>query len=199
MKTICYMRVSSPKRSGKQSTELQRHALKQWAKEQRLKPDQILWLEDYSTGRNDKREGFQELMRLCREGKVNQICLWKIDRLHRDTINTLNTIKELMTLKIKITCLTQGLVFEENAYSAFLITLMSALASMESQHASERIKAGLAVAKENGVKLGRKPDQRQRQRILKMKAQGKSVAQIADQLGKRRQTIYAMLKTIEAA
>lgn len=195
MKTICYMRVSSAKKLQRQSTQMQRHALSAWLKQQRIKSTDTVWFEDYSTGRNDKREGFQRMMELCRQGAVSQICVWKLDRLHRDTINTLNTIRELMTLKIKITCLTQGLVFEDNAYSQFLITLTGALASMESAHASERIRAGLAVAKSKGIKLGKPRDDAKRERIQRMIDKGKSIAEVSTRLGCTRANVYKLLKT----
>ena len=52
-------------------------------------------------------------------------------------------------------------------YSIFLIQLFTALAELESNHCSERIKAGLSVAKNKGVKLGRPLDQKKRAQLLK--------------------------------
>jgi len=56
-----------------------------------------------------------------------------------------------MQLKIRIVVTTQGLTFDDSPYSIFLIQLFAALAELESNHASERIKAGLSVARAKGM------------------------------------------------
>ena len=81
-------------------------------------------------------------------------------------IETIKTIQELMTLKIRIVITTQGLTFDDSPYSIFLIQLFAALAELESNHASERIKAGLSVAKAKGTKLGRPLDEKKREKLL---------------------------------
>ena len=61
-------------------------------------------------------------------------------------IETIKTIQQLMQLKVRIVVTTQGLTFDDSPYSIFLIQLFAALAELESNHCSERIKAGLSVA-----------------------------------------------------
>lgn len=197
MKTICYLRVSSPKRNGhsRQTTESQRHALKSYCQLHKLKPT---YIEDHATGRNQERDGFKQVMEACRQKKCEQLVVWKLDRLGRSTVETIQTIQELLELGVKVVVTTQGLCFDRSPYSTFLINLFAALSQLESDHASERIKAGLSVAKAKGVKLGRKPDQRKRSKIEKWFKLKVPVAIQAERLGISRAAVYALRERMSA-
>lgn len=94
---------------------------------------------------------------------------------------------------IRIDITTQGLSFDQSPFSTFLIQLFASLAELESNHASERIRAGLAVAKSKGKRLGRKPNDKRRSQIQRWRSKGMKVAVIAERLGKSRQAVYSML------
>jgi DNA invertase Pin-like site-specific DNA recombinase len=197
MKTICYLRVSSPKRNGhsRQTTESQKLALKSYCQLHKLKPT---YLEDFATGRNQDRKSFQEVMDACRSGRCEQLIVWKLDRLGRSTVETIQTIQELLELGVKVVVTTQGLTFDKSPYSTFLINLFAALSQLESDHASERIKAGLSVAKAKGVKLGRKPDERKRLKIAKWSKLKIPVAVQAERLKISRAAVYALRERMTA-
>ena len=131
MKTICYCRVSSRKSNGhsRQSNESQKLALRRYCQSQGIK--RATYIEDHATGRNQDRQGFQKVMESCRSNKCQQLIVWKLDRLGRSMIETIKTIQELMTLKIRIVVTTQGLTFDQSPYSIFLIQLFAALAELE--------------------------------------------------------------------
>lgn len=197
MKTIAYMRVSSQKINGhsRQSTGSQRNAIKRHLAAHRTKD--VTWLEDYASGkRQDNRPEFQRMMELFRapNSQYKQLIIFKLDRLGRSAISTMNVISELLSLGVKIVVLTQGFVFDSSAMSQFMVAIFSALAQLESDHASERIKAGLAVAKNNGVRLGKPRNDKKRERIQTLLDKGKSVADISKTLRCTRQNVYAYLK-----
>ena len=60
---------------------------------------------------------------------------------------------------------------------------MSAVAQLERDLIRERVSAGIRNAKSNGKKLGRPKSSVDRDRILKMRAEGHSLRQIAGKLG----------------
>ncbi len=126
--------------------------------------------------------------------QYKQLIIFKLDRLGRSAISTMNVISELLSLGVKIVVLTQGFVFDSSAMSQFMVAIFSALAQLESDHASERIKAGLAVAKNNGVRLGKPRNDKKRERIQTLLDKGKSVADISKTLRCTRQNVYAYLK-----
>lgn len=197
MKTICYMRVSSPKRNGhsRQKTDSQKLALKNYCRFQGIK--RATYIQDYATGRNQDRQGLQEVLTACRQGRCQQVVIWKLDRLGRSAVETIRTIRELMTLNVKIVITTQGLTFDQSPYSTFLIQLFAALAELESNHASERIKAGLQVSKAKGMKLGRPLDQKKRAKLSKWDKAKIPIKQQAKRLGISMTSVYAMRTRME--
>jgi DNA invertase Pin-like site-specific DNA recombinase len=192
MKTICYMRVSSPKTNGRsrQKTDSQKLALKSYCRLQQIK--RPLFIEDHASGRNQDRQGFQQVMEACRANKCQQLIVWKLDRLGRSMIETTKTIQELLSLNVRIDVTTQGLTFDDSPYSIFLIQLFAALAELESNHASERIKSGLAVARAKGKKLGRPLDQKKRTKLLRWNKAKIPVKTQAKRLGISSASVYAM-------
>ncbi len=100
--------------------------------------------------------------------------------------------KELMQLKIRFVVTTQGLTFDDSPYSIFLIQLFAALAELENNHASERIRAGLAVARANGKKLGRRIDEKKRAKLLRWQAAKLPVKKQAKRLGVTPAAVHAM-------
>ena len=104
-------------------------------------------------------------------------------------LETIKTIQELMQLKVKIVVTTQGLTFDDSPYSTFLLQLFAALAELESNHCSERIKAGLRATNK---RLGRPLDQKKRAKLTRWKKQALPVKGQARRLGVSCAAVYAM-------
>lgn len=98
-------------------------------------------------------------------------------------IETVQTIRELLTLNVKIIVTTQGPTFDQSPYSTFLIQLFACLAELESSHASERIRAGLKVAKAKGKELGRPIDVKKRAKLARWDKARIPVKEQAKRLG----------------
>ena len=87
----------------------------------------------------DHRDGFQKMMEDCRAGLIDRILTKSISRFARNTVDSLNAIRELKAIGI-------GILFEkENIFTLdsrgeFLITVMSSLAQEESRSISENIR-----------------------------------------------------------
>ncbi len=197
MKTICYMRVSSPKRNGKsrQKTDSQKLALRRYCQAHGIQ--RPTYIEDHATGRNEDRPGFQQALDACRNGSCKRLICWKIDRLGRSAISCMRTIAELMELGVRIDVITQGITFDNSPYSKFLIGLFSILSQLESDHASERIRSGLAVARHKGVRLGRPLDQKKRGKLERWDKAGIPVKEQAKRLGVTPAAVYAMRSRME--
>ena len=196
MQTICYLRVSSPKVNGKsrQKTDSQKLALKNYCQMNGIKSPKFI--QDHATGRNQDREGFQKVMAACRSNKCQQIIIWKLDRMGRSMIETISTIRELMALNVQIVVTTQGLIFDQSPYSTFLMQLFAALAELESNHASERIKAGLRASDK---KLGRPLDEKKRAKLLKWNERKIPVKEQAKRLKRSLASVYAMRSRMKSA
>ena len=199
MKTICYFRVSSPMTKGRsrQTTDSQKLALKNYCRHHGIK--RPTFIEDHSTGRNQERKGLQETLSACRQGKCQSLIILKLDRLGRSMIETVQTIRELLTLNVKIVVTTQGLTFDQSPYSTFLIQLFACLPELESSRASERIRAGLQVARAKGKELGRPIDVKKRAKLLRWDKAKLSVKDQAKRLGVSPVSVYAMRKRMKLA
>ncbi|MDD4688312.1 MAG: recombinase family protein [Eubacteriales bacterium] len=91
------------------------------------------------TGTKENRPGFQEMLDKCRAGEIEMIITKSISRLARNTVTTLESVRELKALGVDI------FFEEENIYSLsaegeFLLTLLASYAQEESRSASENVK-----------------------------------------------------------
>jgi DNA invertase Pin-like site-specific DNA recombinase len=78
-----------------------------------------------------------------------------------------------------------------------VLTVMSAFAQLERDRLIERTKAGMAVAKSNGRKAGRREISAENGKVAKAKAyraKGNSVAEVQKLVGASRATVYRYLK-----
>ena len=133
-----------------------------------------------------------------------------IDRLGRDLIDILNTIKVFTANKINLKSLKQGLETllpdgRENPIALIVTSVMGSIAQMDRLRIKERTKEGIAIAKANGVYKGRKVGSIQsNERILKrheivVKKLKKNMAvrDIAQMTGKSTATIMKVKKVLE--
>jgi len=91
-----------------------------------------------------------------REGTVDIVLTWKIDRLARSLNHLAQIIAELQTHKVALVCPSQGIdTTDSNPCAEFQINILAAVAQFERELIVERVKAGVAAAKQRGVKLGR--------------------------------------------
>ena len=76
-----------------------------------------------------------------------------------------------------------------------LFHTLGAIAEFERDLTRERIHAGLALARKRGKRFGRPPvtDARQRRRIERLRASGRSIRAIAEQVGVGRGTVERVL------
>ena len=101
------------------------------------------------TGTNENRPEFQRMMADARKHRFEIILVKSISRLARNTVLTIETLKELKELGISV-------IFEKEnidtgaPYSEMLLTIMSAFAQEESRNISERVKKGLRMRAQNG-------------------------------------------------
>ena len=111
----------------------------------------------------------------------------------RDARYELELITELHEPGVKLVCVNQGLTFDESATSQFMLAVFGALASVESDIKSERIKARLEVAKANGSRLGRPRDKAKPERVRNLRPKGWSVQRIAATIRLTKAGVYYLL------
>lgn len=185
MKTFGYGRVSTHT----QTTENQRLELEQAG----YKVD--FWFEDAGiSGKThaSQRPEFQRLLERIREGET--LVVAKLDRLGRDAVDVLNTVRELQARKVRVIVHQLGSTDLTSPAGKLLLTMLSAVAEMERDLLIERTQAGLERAKAEGKQLGRpaKTTDEDRRRILERLDAGESVSQLARDFKVSRATIIGI-------
>jgi DNA invertase Pin-like site-specific DNA recombinase len=193
-----YMRVSKGRG---QDTASQEPDLERWAAAQ---PEEVKVFIDHVTGKSMDRPGFSKLLNAARTGKVKTIVVWRLDRLGRTAKGLTSLFNELNALRVNLVSLKDGLDLATPA-GELMANVLASVAQYETEIRAERIRAGLAVAKANGVKLGRpkrvgdgqgkriKVTTEQESIVIRLKSEDESVSAIARTTGLSRPTIYSIL------
>ncbi|MFN7767435.1 MAG: recombinase family protein [Planctomycetaceae bacterium] len=188
------MRVSSKS----QDVASQEPELRRWAAQQQ---GEIRWYRDRFTGKTMERPAFTRLLRHVRTGEVQQIAVWRLDRLGRTAKGLTALFDELTELNVRLVSLRDGLDLS-TAAGRLMANVLASVAAYETEVRAERILAGQAAARAKGKTWGGsekgrriKVNEEQIRLIHRMKAEGEKVAAIARATGLSRPTIYDMLKT----
>jgi DNA invertase Pin-like site-specific DNA recombinase len=116
-----------------------------------------------------------------REGTVDIVLTWKLDRLARSLNHLAQLLAEFQTHKVALVCPSQGIdTTASNPCAEFQINILAAVAVFERQLIVERVKVGIAAAKQRGVKLGRPAKmQRHYNEVSDLIKKGHTAAQIS--------------------
>ena len=124
----------------------------------------------------------------CREGDT--FIVTRPDRLARSVTDLLKIVEDLKARNVSIRILSMG-VDTSTATGLLILQVLGAVSEFERNVMLERQRAGIAKAKAEGKYRGRAPTARAKTpEVLKLKAEGKSVAQIANETGISRASIY---------
>jgi DNA invertase Pin-like site-specific DNA recombinase len=150
-------------------------------------------LSDIMSGARDDRPGLAELMAYVREGDT--VVVWKLDRLGRNTLHILETVKALTDRGVTLVSTTDG-IDSSTAAGRMMIGVLGSLAEYERELVKERTALKRQVSRTNGTKFGRpcKVDDAEHITTAKrMKADGHTGKDIAKYLGVSRATLYRYL------
>src|SRR6266550_1001406 len=101
----------------------------------------------------DKRPEFDRLLRDAAQRKFDMVMAWSVDRLGRSLQDLVGFLSELHALHVDLFLHQQGLDTTTPAGKA-MFQMMGVFAEFERAMIAERVRAGLARARENGTKTG---------------------------------------------
>jgi putative DNA-invertase from lambdoid prophage Rac len=130
----------------------------------------------------------------------NLLIVTKLDRLGRNAMDVRATVERLESMGVKIHCLALGGVDLTSAAGKMTMAVVNAVSEMERDLLLERTRAGLARAKAQGKKLGRKPklSDEDRAQIRTLKNEGASLATLAKQYSVSRALIQHVMREAHA-
>jgi DNA invertase Pin-like site-specific DNA recombinase len=154
---------------------------------------------DTMSGARDDRPGLAALMDQLRPGDTAVV--WKLDRLGRNMLHILETVKALTEMGVTLVSTSDGIDSSTTA-GRMMIGVLGSLAEYERELIRERTALKRAASRANGTKFGRprKVDDSEHITTAKrMKADGHTGKDIAKYLGVSRATLYRYLTEDTAA
>ena len=111
---------------------------------------------DHISGAKDRRPGLDVPLAAARRRRIDVLVVWKLDRLGRSLRHLILTIEELTALGVSFVSLGEGIDTTTPA-GRLQLHMLAAIAQFERDRIRERVHAGLARAKAQGQRLGRRP------------------------------------------
>jgi DNA invertase Pin-like site-specific DNA recombinase len=147
---------------------------------------------DTMSGVRDDRPGLAALMDYVREGDT--VVVWKLDRLGRNMLHILQTVKVLTDRGVTLVSTTDG-IDSSTAAGRMMIGVLGSLAEYERELVKERTALKRAVSRANGTKFGRprKVDDADAVKARGLRDKGITARDIAKMLGVSRATVYRYL------
>lgn len=182
-----YMRVSTVD----QHPETQLHDLRQLASQRGFEI-----VEEYTdkiSGTKAKRPGLDQLIRDAHRGRFDVVVVWACDRLARSVRHFLEVLDQLNHLNVEFVS------FRENLDTAgplgrAVVVIISVVAELERNLIIERVRAGIRRARLEGRRIGRAPLEVDHRALLRDRARGMSLTQLAKAYRISRSSVCRVLR-----
>jgi site-specific DNA recombinase len=156
MKAVGYIRVSTEDQAREGvSLDNQEAKIKAYASLNDLDLVEVI-RDEGASGKNLDRAGMTRLLDMVEKSSVDAVIVYKLDRLSRKTIDTLNLIEKIEGQGIAFHSISEK-VDTKSATGKFFLTIISAMAQMERDLIAERTKDALSHKKDKGEWCGRIP------------------------------------------
>lgn len=150
LKVAAYARVSTEQDEQQSSYEAQVDYYGKYIRSNPAWEFVGIYADEGITGTNTKkRDGFNRMIADAKAGKIDLILTKSISRFARNTVDTLQTVRELSTLKIEVIFEKEGIRTLDKQCEVML-TIMSSLAQEESRSISENVRWGMQKSMQDG-------------------------------------------------
>jgi DNA invertase Pin-like site-specific DNA recombinase len=141
-----------------------------------------------------QRELREKLLDAARRREIDVVLVWRLDRWGRSVADLLATLQELDHLGVGFVSLTEALDLTTPSGRA-MAALLAVFAEFEREILRERVRAGLAHARQNGQRLGRPQTAAlQTSQVRKLYRAGVSKSEIARRLQIGRTSVRRILE-----
>ena len=150
LKVAAYARVSTEQDEQQSSYEAQVNYYNQYIRNNPAWEFVGIYADEGITGTNTKkRDGFNRMIADAKAGKIDLILTKSISRFARNTVDALQTIRELSALKIEVYFEKEG-IHTLDKQCEVMLTIMSSLAQEESRSISENVRWGKQKSMQDG-------------------------------------------------
>ncbi|MDT8068588.1 MAG: recombinase family protein [Terriglobia bacterium] len=187
-----YMRVSTVD----QHPETQLHDLRGLAAQRGF--EVVAEVTDKISGAKAKRPGLDQLLADARRKKFDVVMVWAFDRMARSVRHFLEVLDELNHLEIEFVSFREN-IDTGGPLGRALVVIIGAIAELERNLIIERVRAGMRRARLEGRRIGREPLNVDRQALLRDRARGMSLTDLAKAYRISRTSVCRVLREERAA
>ena len=144
------------------------------------------------SGAKDKRPQLDRMTADAHKRRFDVVAVWKFDRFARSVSHLLRALDTFRVLGIEFVSLSESLDTATPA-GRMVFTVLGAVAELERSLIAERVRAGLRNAKAKGKQLGRPRVAVDAAKIGRLRSQGRTVREIASELGYSRSLVHKTL------
>jgi DNA invertase Pin-like site-specific DNA recombinase len=149
------------------------------------------------SGAKDSRPELNRLMADAHKRRFDVVCVWRFDRFARSVSHLLRALETFKALGIDFVSYSEQMDTSTPA-GKMVFTVLGAVAELEHSLIVERVRAGLRNARAKGKRLGRPRVAVDAARISRLRVQGRSIREIAEQLGYSRSLVHKTLANGES-
>lgn len=173
-----YLRVSTEE----QSFDSQKEEVLRYCKTRGWK--NLTIYAEKKSGAKTSRPVLDQMIREIREGRIERVIAYKLDRIGRSLAHLALIIEEMVARKVPMIFTSQGIdTSDDNPLAPLIISVLMGMAQVERSYIRERTKAGQAAARKRGRIFGRPATAAKLGgRIRELKRAGMSVRAIAREL-----------------
>jgi DNA invertase Pin-like site-specific DNA recombinase len=150
------------------------------------------------SGAKDSRPELNRLMADAHQRRFDVVCVWRFDRFARSVSHLLRALETFKALGIDFVSYSEQMDTSTPA-GKMVFTVLGAVAELERSLIVERVRAGRRNARAKGKRLGRPRGALDAVRIARLRAQGHSIREIADELGYSRSLVHKTLANGECS
>ena len=148
MKIAAYCRVSTEKEAQIDSLEKQIEFFNDFTKKNEYELYKLYADEGISGKQIKHRKQFQQMMQDAKAKKFEKVVVKDVSRFARNTVDLLQSVRELKSYGVQVDFLSNGEVMEGG--SEFILTILGAMAQQESANMSKRVKFGKDITAQKG-------------------------------------------------
>jgi len=134
------------------------------------------------SGAQERRPQLDRLLADCRKRLFDVVVVYRYDRFARSVRQLVNALAEFDALGIQFVSVSEG-VDTSTPNGRLVFGIFATIAEFERELIRERVRSGLAAAKARGRRLGRPRRRFDVQRVVDLRAQGRSWRSIGRELG----------------
>jgi DNA invertase Pin-like site-specific DNA recombinase len=189
MRAAIYARVSTTGQG--QSPEMQVRELREYC-ERRGWHITGEFVDAGVSGAKDSRPELNKLIAEAHHRRFDAVVVWKFDRFARSVSHLLRALENFNALGVSFVSLSEQ-IDTSTPTGKMVFTVLGAVAELERSLIAERIRAGLRNARAKGKRLGRPRISLDFSRVTRLRAEGRTVREIADALGVSRSLVHKTL------